>query len=91
VRLLLDTHILIWAAQDALPKKAKRYVMDNENTLCFSPASIWEITIKNGLNRPDFKVEPALFRGALLENGYEELYITSLHTVLVGDLPPIVR
>jgi PIN domain nuclease of toxin-antitoxin system len=89
VRLLLDTHILIWAAKDTLSKKAMRYVLDSENTLCFSPASIWEITIKNSLNRPDFKVDPALFRGSLLENGYEELCITSLHTVLVGDLPPL--
>jgi PIN domain nuclease of toxin-antitoxin system len=89
MKFLLDTHILIWAAQDTLPRKAAQYILNEENTLLFSAASIWEIAIKNALNRPDFKVNPALFRRGLLENGYEELAVTSLHSVLVGDLPQI--
>ncbi|GHU01993.1 hypothetical protein FACS1894147_02940 [Spirochaetia bacterium] len=60
--LLLDTHLLIWAAQDRLSPKAARYILDVDNTLLFSPASIWEIIIKNGLHRPDFNVNPTLFR-----------------------------
>jgi PIN domain nuclease of toxin-antitoxin system len=87
--LLLDTHILIWASQDTLPVAAVQYISNEENILLFSSASIWEIAIKNALNRPDFNVNPALLRRGLLENGYEELPITSLHSVLVGDLPPI--
>jgi PIN domain nuclease of toxin-antitoxin system len=89
LKLLLDTHLLLWAAGDMLPKEAVRYFLDEDNTLLFSPASIWEVVIKNSLNRPDFKIDPfALYRG-LLNNGYEELCITGDHTLIVGTLPPI--
>jgi PIN domain nuclease of toxin-antitoxin system len=89
VKLLLDTHLLLLAAGDMLPKDAARYFLDEENILLFSPASIWEAVIKNTLNRPDFKADPfALYQG-LLDNGYEELCITGNHTLLAGTLPPI--
>ena len=87
MKLLLDTHILLWAAAGVLPKHAIPYIADTENILFFSSASIWEIIIKKGLNRPDFKVNPsALYRG-LLDNGYNELFITSHHVLFVEDLP----
>jgi PIN domain nuclease of toxin-antitoxin system len=54
VNLLLDTHILIWAAAGTLPESAAPYITDLNNTLLFSPASIWEIVIKKSLNREDF-------------------------------------
>jgi PIN domain nuclease of toxin-antitoxin system len=87
--LLLDTHILIWAAAGTMPGKALPYVADENNTLLFSPASIWEIIIKKSLNRSDFQVDPwAIYRG-LLDNGYRELAITGSHTLAVDKLPPI--
>jgi len=43
MRLLLDTHILLWAAGDELPSAAEEYISDKSNTLLFSPASIWEV------------------------------------------------
>jgi PIN domain nuclease of toxin-antitoxin system len=61
VRILLDTHILIWAAQGKLSQEASGYILDEQNILLFSPASLWEVVIKKGLNRPDFQVDPALF------------------------------
>jgi len=89
MKVLLDTHILLWAAANTLPKKAVSYFSDKENTLLFSSASIWEIIIKKGLNRPDFRVDPsALYRG-LLDNGYTEISITSRHVLLVADLPSL--
>jgi len=89
VRLLIDTHLLLWAATDLLPRKAVPYFLNEENELFFSSASIWEIVIKRGLNRPDFQVNPSeLYRG-LLNNGYTELTVTSHHVLLVADLPPI--
>jgi PIN domain nuclease of toxin-antitoxin system len=87
--LLLDTHILLWAAISALPPGAERYISDLDNTLYFSPASIWEVAIKRGLERADFKIEPdALYRG-LTDNGYEELPISSKHTLAIRHLPNI--
>ena len=89
MRLLLDTNILLWAADDMLPGTAEKYVLDESNQLYFSSASIWEVVIKNGLNRPDFKADPHLLHSALLENGYIQIPISSEHTLLTGTLPMI--
>jgi PIN domain nuclease of toxin-antitoxin system len=60
-----------------------------ENQLLFSAASLWEITIKAGLGREDFVVEPGLLRCGLLDNGYEELPVSSAHAVALTGLPAI--
>ena len=62
---------------------------DLGNVPIFSAASLWEVTIKSGLGRADFTVDAALLRRGLLDNGYEELSITSQHAVFVGRLPPL--
>lgn len=50
MRLLLDTHLLLWVASDApqLSANARDLVSDRENRILFSSASLWEITIKRG-------------------------------------------
>ncbi|MCL2165664.1 MAG: type II toxin-antitoxin system VapC family toxin [Oscillospiraceae bacterium] len=87
MRILLDTHLLIWTAAGNPPSKSVRYIDDKANTLLFSSASIWEVTIKSGLNRADFAVDPAALYNGLLSAGYEELPVTSRHTLLVRNLP----
>jgi len=87
MKLLLDTHILLWAAAGTLPPSAAEYVIDESNSLYFSPASIWEIVIKRGLNRADFEADPHLLLSGLLENGYEQIPITAQHSLLTGTLP----
>lgn len=91
MNLLLDTHLLLWAAAEPerLSQKAVKLINDPKNTLFFSAASIWEVVIKNSLNRPDFKVDPHLLRRGLIENGYLELSITVQHTLAVGHLPEL--
>jgi PIN domain nuclease of toxin-antitoxin system len=91
VKLLLDTHLLLWAANgpECLSARAKVYFDDAEHELLFSAASIWEVAIKSGLGRVDFKVDARLLRRGLLDNGYGELPITSAHAVFVESLPPI--
>ncbi|MDQ2898685.1 MAG: type II toxin-antitoxin system VapC family toxin [Acidobacteriota bacterium] len=91
MKLLLDTHLLLWAAgqPDRLPDAARALLNDLENHLLFSAASLWEIAIKRGLGREDFRVEPRLLRRGLLDNGYHELAITSEHAVAIDTLPPI--
>ncbi|WP_066521611.1 type II toxin-antitoxin system VapC family toxin [Sphingobium cloacae] len=93
MKLLLDTHLLLWAADDSrrLSKAARGLIADTGNSLMFSAASLWEITIKRGLGREDFEVDPHIFRRALLDNGYDELAITSEHAVAVDGLPEIHR
>ena len=89
MKLLLDTHMLLWAAAGALPEAAERIVINGENTLFFSPASIWEIGIKKSLARSDFKVNPEVLRRGLLDNQYQEIPITGLHALAANELPAI--
>ena len=91
MRLLLDTHILLWAAgaPDRLSEKAVALLTDVSNELLFSAASVWEIVIKSGLGRDDFRVDARQLRTALLVNGYQELPVSSLHALTLADLPTL--
>ena len=89
MKLLLDTHLLLWAANEPkrLPKTARVLIGDSRNELFFSAASIWEIVIKSTLGRDDFRVDARVLRRGLLDNGYTELPITSEHAVNLDNLP----
>lgn len=91
MNLLIDTHLLLWAAQgiEHLSLDARVLMSEPENDLFFSVASLWEIVIKNGLGRTDFNVDPRIFRRCLLDNGYHELPVLSDHVISTGLLPPI--
>ena len=91
MKLLLDTHLLLWAAgqPNRLSKTAQKLITQPANELLFSAASIWEVAIKRGLGRIDFQVDPRLLRRGLLDNGYNELPILSDHVVAIDNLPPI--
>jgi len=91
LNLLLDTHLLLWAASEPqrLSAKARAMLLDSANQLVFSSASLWEISIKNGLARSNFNVDPRRLWRLLLVNGYLELPVTSEHTVALTDLPPL--
>jgi len=93
MKLLLDTHLLLWAAgePDRLSVRARSLMEDQDNALVFSAASLWEITIKAGLGRADFQIDPHLLRRGLIENGYEELPVTGQHALAVGQLPDVHR
>lgn len=89
--LLLDTHLLLWAAagSDRLPARAVDLIQNDANQLLFSAASIWEVAIKAGLNRPDFKISAGRLRRGLFENGYDELPISGRHAAAIANLPDI--
>lgn len=91
MKLLFDTHVLIWAAgfPDRLSAEARELIADTANDLVFSAASLWEIAIKSGLGREDFTVDARLLRRGLLDNGYSELPVASEHAVAIDGLPPI--
>nr|WP_163503403.1 type II toxin-antitoxin system VapC family toxin [Halomonas socia] len=91
MNLLLDTHVLLWAAAEPekLSADAEELITDSTNRLYFSAASLWEVVIKNSLQRPDFHADPHLLRRGLLDNGYSELSISAQHTLGVARLPLI--
>jgi PIN domain nuclease of toxin-antitoxin system len=91
VTLLLDTQILLWAVNqpDRLPAAVRTLLTNPQNDLLFSPASLWEIAIKNTMRRDDFQVDPRVLRRGLLENGYAELPITSEHAIGIDLLPTL--
>lgn len=91
MKLLVDTHLLLWLALDSskLSQRARAVIEDAGNDLFFSAASIWEVAIKRGLDHDDFTLDPRLLRRGLLDNGYEELAIDSRHAVATLDLPPL--
>lgn len=91
MKLLLDTHLLLWAAdqQGRLSADAVDLISDPANELFFSAASLWEIAIKQGLGRADFKVDARLLRRGLLDNGYSELPVASEHAVAIDSLPSL--
>ena len=94
MKLLLDTHILLWAAgadeaEDAAPRALRTMLLDTNNELVFSAASIWEIAIKASLGRSDFRADAHLLRRGLLANGYVELAISGAHAAAVSQLPSI--
>lgn len=93
MKLLLDTHLLLWVAGDAehLPQVARTLIGAGENDLWFSAASMWEIVIKRALRPHAFRIDPRLLRRGLLENGYSELQIASEHAIAVEALPAIHR
>jgi PIN domain nuclease of toxin-antitoxin system len=97
LKLLLDTHLLLWAAGSNMPAlpgrglspQAIALIDDLSNELIFSAASIWEVAIKNRLGRPDFRADPHLLRRGLIDNGYQELPIGGDHAAACGELPDI--
>ena len=62
---------------------------DRDNELLFSAASMWEVSIKTQLGRDDFQVDARLLRRGLLDNGYDELTISSEHALATGLLPQL--
>lgn len=91
MRLLLDTHLLLWAAGpvERLSAPARQLIDDPDNELLFSAVSLWEIAIKSSWRRDDFKVDARLLRRNLLNNGYRELAVTGEHAAAIDDLPPL--
>jgi PIN domain nuclease of toxin-antitoxin system len=91
MRLLLDTHILLWAltADARLSPRARELVLDPHNEAFFSAATIWEIAIKRALRRKDMPISSEQAIRLFVEAGYQELSVSAAHAAMVETLPPI--
>ena len=90
MRLLLDTHLLLWALAEPerLGPVARAVIEAPENEVFFSAASIWEIAIKAALGRTDFPVRPEMIARAAVRTGFTELPVRAEVAAMVADLPP---
>ena len=85
MRLLLDTHIFLWAvAGSPLLKPATRRVIESADQVYVSAASIWEIAIKARLGK--IEADPYELTAAIDESGFVELPVRSAHAAGVGRL-----
>ena len=96
MRLLLDTHVALWAivGDDRLPKFAVDLICEPANTVVVSAASVWEITIKHALNRGkpnDMPVSGAQALSFFKAAGYQLLAIRAEHAAAVQSLPDLHR
>lgn len=91
MRLLLDTHILLWALDtpDRLPQSLRMQLESPSVEVCFSAASIWEIAIKSALGKVKFHFSAIeIAEGAKL-TGFVEIPVSSEHAAGVARLPMI--
>ena len=93
MRLLLDTHLLLWAVarSERLSPEARLLIEDPRNDVQYSAASVWEIAIKSTLRRKDFRVDLSLLHSAFSVIGLTELPVRAEHAIGVTHLPPIHR
>ncbi len=93
MRILLDTHVLVWALAepDRLDAETTQALKDRANEVLFSAVSIWEIAIKYRLGRPDFQREPNDIERAALRTGFIELPLRAATAARVAALPLIHR
>ena len=90
MRILLDTHIALWAVTGhaSLSKQAKDTILDADDVFV-SVASTWEIAIKHALGKGDMPVSAEQALQAFRDAGYVMLDIKPEHTLKVEKLPPI--
>jgi PIN domain nuclease of toxin-antitoxin system len=93
VRLLPDTHILLWTIAESrrLSAGARALIGEPDNELTFSSVSLWEVAIKAGRGRDDFRIDFSSLRRSLFDNGYAELPMTGAHAAALAGLPAIHR
>lgn len=89
MRLLLDTHILLWALDtpQRLPYSLRSRLESPETEVCFSAASIWEIAIKSVLGKINFRYSPNEIAAGARKTGFREIPVSSEHAAGVARLP----
>ena len=87
MRVLLDTHVLLWALADDPKLSGKaRTLIDNAAEIYVSVATFWEMAIKVGLGKLNVDLEE--IRQYCIESGFIELPVSAEHAIAVKDLEP---
>lgn len=88
MKILIDTHIAIWAVMNdsKLPERAKEIILDKENEIFYSTASVWEIAIKHMLHPDRIRINGSLLERGCEENGYLVLPVFNRHVSALETL-----
>ncbi len=89
MRLLLDTHALIWwlAGDEALSPRAREAIGDEANSIAVSAASAMEVATKFRVGKlPDAALLAQDFEAIIADQGFSELAITVRHALLAGAM-----
>jgi PIN domain nuclease of toxin-antitoxin system len=91
VRLLLDTHVLLWwlSGDRKLATGAQEIIANPDNDVLVSSASLWEISIKTALGRLEIELDD--LENAIARNGFRSLPIGFRHALTAGRLPNVHR
>lgn len=86
MRILLDTHVFVWAViDDARLDAAARRLIQEATEVYVSAASIWEIATKSALGKIDVDAEE--MAKAIVQSGFIELAVSARHALQVSKLP----
>lgn len=93
MRLLVDTHVLLWALGQSsrLSPSVKERLASPENEVLFSAASIWEIAIKCQIGKLHLPIGINELARSAVEMGFTEIPVSSSHAAGVQELPPLHR
>ena len=88
MNLLLDTHILIWALNEdpALPETARKLILDPDNVIYYSTASVWEIAIKHAAHPDNVEFTGKELSGFCKEAGFHCLEVKDRHVFALETL-----
>ncbi len=91
MRLLVDTHVLLWWLADdrKLATGAREIIANPDNDVLVSSASVWEISIKRTLGRLEIELDD--LEDAIARNGFRSLPIGFTHALTAGRLPNVHR
>lgn len=91
MRLLLDTHVLLWWLADdrKLAKAARDIIADPDNDVHVSAVTVWEAAIKTTLGRLEIELDD--LADTIVQNGFRPLPVEFRHAVTAGRLPSVHR
>lgn len=88
MKVLLDTHVLLWAitGSEKLSEQAKKIILSRENDVFYSTASVWEVSIKHSIHPENMPVSGVKFAQYCQTAGYEMLSIRDEHVYALETL-----
>lgn len=88
MKLILDTHILIWAFfdEDLLPKRFAEYILSPDNQIYCSAVSLWEIALKHSKHPDSFPFHPDMIQDLCDDAGFGMIPLRPAHILELNSI-----